>query len=556
MAKVLSIEIGYSFTRICEMDYRTKNPKVYKCVSIPTPQGVVEDGFLSDNAEFVAAVKSILTEKKIRTKQAVFSVTSSKIATREVTMPAVKMSQMEALVKANASDYFPIDLTEYELAHLVLGVVRNEDMADRYKVLVMAAGKNLIACYERFAENCGLHLIALDYSGNSVYQVMRNECTEDTEMVIKVEEHAAIASVVREQTLILQRNVVYGIEDAVQTLMRSAAYEEKSYRAALARMKKETCFKVVLNENTDIIEEVYDYDENEEISAAKKEIANALMPLISNIARVVDLYNSKNPEHLIKQIRLVGLGSDINGLTKLFTNEIGIRTATLNDLNSVALNRGSGEESPGCYAACIGAAFAPVGFVNEEKKKNDLKNVNYRNVSILSGIFFLVASAAISVMALAGYNEAKAEQMRLQRLEAQYGPAEAVYNAFNNMTVFYNEVEAGYKKTEHPNDNLIAFLEELEEKLPSEAELLEFSSNNKEAVLTMKVADKEQAAKVIQTLRGFDSVMDVSIGTLDKETAEQAASDAQEEDLRVIFSIVCYYYTAVDDTAATSGTAQ
>lgn len=124
------------------------------------------------------------------------------------------------------------------------------------------------------------------------------------------------------------------------------------------------------------------------------------------------------------------------------------------------------------------------------------------------------------------------------------------------MTAFYNEVEAGYKMTEHPNDNLIAFLEELEEKLPAEAELVEFSSNDKEAVLTMKVVDKEQAAKVIQTLRGFDSVMDVSIGTVDKETMEQAAEHTKEEDLRVIFSIICHYYTVDVETAAASGTAQ
>lgn len=555
MAKVLSIEIGYSFTKICEMDYRTKNPKIYKYVSIPTPQGVVDDGFLSDNADFVAAVKNVLSEKKIRTKQAVFSVTSSKIATREVTMPAVKMNQMGALVRANASDYFPIDLTEYELAHLVLGVVVNEDMADRYKVLVMAAGKNLIAGYERFAENCGLHLIALDYSGNSIYQVMRNECAEDTEMVIKVEERAAIASVIREQTLILQRNVVYGIDDAVQTLMRSPAYEEKSYRAALERMQKETCLKVVLNDNTDMIEEAYDYDENEEVSLAKREISGALAPLISNVVRVVDLYNSKNPDHLIKQIRLVGLGSDMDGLTKLFTNEIGIKTTTLNELKSVAWNYGSGEGNPGCYAACVGAAIAPVGFVNEEKKRNDIKNVNYRNVSVLSSLFFLVASVALVVPAFAGYNEAKTEQMRLQRLETQYAPAEAVHNAYNNMTAFYNEVEAGYKMTEHPNDKLIAFLEELEEKLPAEAEVMEFSSNDKEALITMLVADKEQAAKVIQTLRDFDSVKDVSIGAVDQETKGAAEDVAEEKELHMIFSVVCAYYTAEDATAAEAAAA-
>lgn len=554
MAKILSIEIGYSLTRICEMDYRVKSPKIYKYVSIPTPQGIVEDGFLSDNEEFAAEVRRVLTEKHIKTKQAVFSVTSSKIATREVTVPAIKTNQIEALIKANASDYFPIDLTEYELAHLILGVIKGEEKADKYKVMVMAAGKNLVAGYERFAGQCGLHLISLDYSGNSIYQIMRNECEEDAEMIIKVEERSTIATVISDQMLVLQRNIVYGVDDAVQTLVRTGVFEEKSYRDALELMKRKTCIKVVLSENTKVLEADETLDD-ERIAAAKKEIAGALSPLISNVARVVDLYNSKNPEKPVKKIRLVGLGGDISGLSKLFTNELGIKTVVLNDLKSIVWNRAGGEGNPGRYIAGIGAAYDPVGFINEEKKKSDIKNVNYKNAAVLLGIFFAVASAALCMFVMTRYNEVMTEQKRLQRLEAEYLPAEAVYNTYNNMTAFYKEVENGYKQTEHPNDNLLAFMEELEEKLPADAELTDFVSDDKQAVLTMKVINKEEAAKVIQTLRDFDSVMDVSIGALDKEDIDEAASE--EGDPRVLFSLVCSYYTiTIDEPAATPAAAE
>ena len=54
MAKILSMEVGYSTTRICEMDYRVKTPKVYKYVSIPTPVGVMDDGFVAVNEEFIS----------------------------------------------------------------------------------------------------------------------------------------------------------------------------------------------------------------------------------------------------------------------------------------------------------------------------------------------------------------------------------------------------------------------------------------------------------------------------------------------------------------------
>lgn len=552
MAKILSIEIGYSLTRICEMDYRAKSPRIYKYVSMPTPQGAVEDGYLADNVEFAMSLKNVLMENKIRTRQAVFSVASSKIATREVTLPMVKMSQMESLVKANASEYFPIDLSEYEIAHLVLGVIKGDEKGDRYKVMVMAAGKSLIAGYERFATQAGLRLLSVDYSGNSIYQIMRNECKEETEMVIKVDERSAIATVIHNQNLVLQRNLLQGVDDAIQTLMHSPASGKKEYREALEQLKGKTCIKVALSENTKIVENEELVDESEKAVALRREITESLATLVNNVARVADLYNSKNVDTPIKRIRLVGLGADISGLSKLFTNELGIRTTVMNNLESIDWDRAGGEGNPGRYIACIGAAIAPVGFVNEEKKKSDLQSVNYRNVAVLSGVFCVVAAVALCIPALVNYNEALEEQKTLKRLEAEYAPAENVYQTYNNMTAFYKEVEVGYKSTLTPNDNLIAFLEELEEKLPADAQLTEFSSDDTQASLTMKVADKEQAAKIIQTLRDFDSVLDVSIGALDKEDMDKAAEEAAEGDAKVVFNIICTY----KPLAAEANTAQ
>ncbi|MDE5803472.1 MAG: pilus assembly protein PilM [Lachnospiraceae bacterium] len=557
MAKILSIEVGYALTRICEMDYRSKNPKVYKYFNVPTPQGAISDGFLADNEDFVAVIKDALAEHKVKTKQVVFSITSSKIATREVMVPMVKASQMDAMVKANASDYFPIDLTEYELAHLILGVEKGEDKTDRYKVLVMAAGKSLIAGYERFAAQLGLRLTALDYAGSSVYQLMKAECSEDTEMIIKIEERSTNALVISNQSLVLQRNIVYGIDEAVQILGHGSEHGEVGYREVLELLRRKTCIKVALSPETRIIEADDDIDNNPRIAEAKRRLTESLAPFVGNVARVVDLYNSKNVDNPIKRVRIVGLGGDISGLSKLFTNELGIQTTVMGDLEYMDLSRAEGEGSPGLYVACFGAAIAPVGFINEDKKKQDAQATNYRNVAILSGIFFVLASAALCALSIMRYNDAKSEQQRLARLEAEYGPAEAVYNTYNQIQIVYKEVENGLKVTSGPNDNLIAFLEELEQKLPATAELTEFSSNEEQAVLTIMVEDKEQAAKIIQTLRAFDCVMDVSIGSVDREDVEKAAAEAAEDveelgEPRVLFSIICTYYpTIIEDVSQT-----
>ena len=65
MPKILGIEIGASQIRICEEDYKTKNPKVYRSVSIKTPQGAVTDGILNVNELLVNTIKTALQENRI-----------------------------------------------------------------------------------------------------------------------------------------------------------------------------------------------------------------------------------------------------------------------------------------------------------------------------------------------------------------------------------------------------------------------------------------------------------------------------------------------------------
>lgn len=47
MAKVLSIEVGFSTIKIVEMDHQKKKPKVYRCVETKTPEG--NSGWLSQS---------------------------------------------------------------------------------------------------------------------------------------------------------------------------------------------------------------------------------------------------------------------------------------------------------------------------------------------------------------------------------------------------------------------------------------------------------------------------------------------------------------------------
>lgn len=498
MAKILGIEVGNSFTRICELDYKTKNPKLYKYITIPTPNGVINDGFLQENVEFSLAIKKALSDNKITTKQAIFTVSSNKIVTREVMIPAVKTNQVGTYIRANATDYFPIDLALYELAHVVLGTVKTEGEADKLRVMVIAASKELIAGYTALAASCGLRIQHVDYAGNSVFQLMKEECGSETALVVKVEEDSTIASVICNGELMLQRNLASGIDRAVNMMVQAPEYPENTYEAAFQTMCRRACVKVVLNERTRMIEPESNAGESEAVTEARKRITDTFAQLISNVARVIELHNTKNRNNPITSIILVGLGADVIGLNKLFTNELGIQTQVIKNLGGVSYFHSVDQESIAKYVASIGATFEPVNLLGDGSKAKVKTTVDYGKLSVLIGVLAVVVIGGMCALAIPPYLEEQQTEKDLKEKITLYEQAEKLYNSYNGLKSLDEEVAMQYRITEHPNNNLIAFLSEMETKLPSDSYLQELVSNGESAALKVRASSYEEAAKSLK----------------------------------------------------------
>ena len=498
MSKILSIEVGDSLTKIVEMDYRSKAPKIYKYLTLQTPKGVYDDGYLRDVPAIAKVIKDALLENKIKTKAAVCTVASSKIATREIMLPMVKEAQVESVIRANSTDYFPIDLSEFELGHINFGPVTDESGATKLKVMVMAAAKDLLNCYKAMCEAAGLKMLSADYVGNSVFQMMKSEMTDETEMVLRIEEHTTVATIITSKKMALQRNIAYGLE---------GAFDSERF----------------LNIDTDRIDVSEVYDE--------------LTPLINNVSRLLDLYNSKNVASPITKVSIVGIGAEIAGLSELLTRELEVKTVSVEILKSINWAQVMGVGSSGEYVTAMGAALAPVGFISEEKKMAEKTATNYFNLSLLIAIFTAALCAAMVVMSVLPYRQAVADRDALKSKEQAYQKYETLYNTYTAMQAFYNDAMAGVRATEGNNDSLVAFLEELEKTLPEEALVSQFSSGETEAVLTLSVENIEEAAKIISKIREFDSLEGVST----------SAFTVTEED-KCDFTLTCIYKSLEDST--------
>ena len=525
-AKVISIEIGYSVTRLCEVDYKAKTHRVYRRATIFTPDGVINDGVLAPTQEYIDSIKSAIAENKMTAKQVMFTITSGRIASREVLVPLVKENRLADVVTANASEYFPVDLSQYELAYNILGTVGEKGSQQQYKLLVMAAPATLLSGYYDLAKELKLELAAIDYAGNSVYQVAKDKGAHGASLVVKIDERSTLVMAIQNSMMTFTRNVAYGVDDAIQTIIDSVRWSDATtVLEAVDTMSLSDC-------------------------TIFPEIVEALDPLIGGISRVIDYYASHNTDAPVEQIYITGLGADIKGLTTLLAKDTDLPVDVLRQVPGWNLEKSFRTQFYGGYVACVGAAAAPVGFKKDEKKKKKEKSkseggkkgFNFAPIAYLFLAAGLITAVVLTALSVLRFMEAERQNMELKAQNSSLEEIIPIYNEYTATLTAYNLVQSMYRVTENRNEELVEFLEELEDKMPADVHVVSFTSNLDGVAINMNVSTKGEAAVAIEQLRTFNSLLpaSVTVNSIVENTDEETGT------VSVNFSVAAIYRSVTD----------
>ena len=529
-AKAIAIEIGYSLTKVCEVDYKAKTHKIYKSFTVPNGAEVISDGALMVSPEYVETLRSALSANHVKGKQVVFTITSSKIASREVTIPYVKENRIADVVNANATDYFPVDLSQYQLAYTILGTIGETKGAQQYKLLVMALPTALLSGYYDLAKALKLEVAAIDYAGNSIFQVVKDECAKGRHIVVKIDERSSLVMAVENSVLSFTRSVSYGVEEIMDTVMNTLCWGEvSSVEQAIRVLQRNEC--IVPEEDAGDSESAEENAKSAKDSALE-DMREAVIPLIGGITRVIDYYASRNSGAGIERILITGMGADFKGMDEMLSRETNMPVAILKEAAGWNLMRNFKNECFSEYIACVGAAVAPLGFKQEPEKRSKGKakkeagegGTNWAPLAYTVFGVGLVAAAALVAVPMIGYAKLTKTNMELK---AQAGSLEdiiPIYNEYVEVKAEHAMADAMYEATESRNESLEEFLGELEDKLPANVNVISFSSDAYEVSINMRVQTKDDAGAAVEQMRTFQSLIPerVTVASLVEEENEES----------------------------------
>ncbi len=515
--KMLVLEIGDRLTKVCVSVKKGKGTRILNSFYFDTPTAAVADGQVLSTASMVQALSQKCSENGVSgVKNVLFVLSSSKIISREAVFPPVKERQLTAIVRANAMDYFPIDIAHYELSHTVLGQ-NTEDAQQGNRVLITAAPRLLLQSYIDLANELGLNVLSFDYVVNSQHQLYKMLPCRGITMFVSVGARQTFTSFVRHGAQLLQRTVPFGGDDVITSALQLSGNEGESFSQGIAWCQDQNWIRA------NITPEQYN---------------ESTYRVVNGVVKSADFFRSTYTGSTIDRVVVVDYCSGVAGLTQAISTAMGVGAAKLEELPGASSLISGTDVS--FYASNIGATISPLGLVPADAKQKTLRKSGESSsggmvIPVFVCILCIVVGVAISVSALLNFYATSAEIDAINARIIELAPAEQAYNTY----VEYSAMEGNIKTLEghgiNNNAALRAFLEELEAKMPSNLLLLSASCDNFGVAMNIEVGTMEDSAVVLSQMRTFSSIEQIGVSSI-----TESVNDLGEP--IVAFSITCSYY--------------
>lgn len=492
--RYLTINFNNEFIKVSEVSKTNKGLVVHKVFSIPTPPRSYRDGIIRDRNLIAKELTIVLQRHGITTTNVIYTISSTKIATKEVVIPYVAPKKVDSIVRMNATEYFPVNIEEYIIQNVVLETIVNKDnpkKKEQLKLLVAAVPAKMIEEYYDFSSTMGLKVVAIDYLGNSTLQILKMQSDVETSVMVQIENDSTIISVFTNDVLQLQRTVPYG-----KTMIVNAVMERRkifNYEVALDILIKEQ-----------LIHTEFDGDD----------ITESMRYLVSNVSRIMDYQTSRNSNKPVDKVYLVGNATYILGLEDLFRNNLAAPVESISFLKGVEADKRTyvEETTLTTYIANIGAVINPLNFspAASAASSSDKKTggVDLGQMKLVLGIAVLGAALLI-VIPYIQMNLAKAEmeeeQVRLEGIRS----IEEVVAKYNNAKANYEDVKAFKVMSTNNNDVICEFILDLERVMPQGVQVTNINVDNGIVTLSGEAYSKEAVGMFIQQVKTLDNVSSV-----------------------------------------------
>ncbi len=349
--KVVSIDIGKHTTKIIEGQIKEESIILTHAISFPTPVNSCENGRIINFAELENSISSKLKSFKIKASNALCSVESSEIITRESTLPFGTDDEIEKMIEYEIQ-HMPIKLENYMILSKVLDFKEYDQGVVKIHALVTAIPNDIVYGYFDLLKSMKLKPVVFDTQSNVLDKLVSSEFINNEEtsvknmsfMVLDIGYGHINISIFDKGKYVFSRLLNMGAETIDHNLMQHLDFSQKQID------KYKFAINDIVKNSTQMEYKVDGPIENQVIQIVR----NTIDMWIDRIEKVMHFYTTKSINNNIEHIYIYGGTSQINGFDRYIQQAYNIPVSHFGGITNITCDHFDGDDKLESYINALG----------------------------------------------------------------------------------------------------------------------------------------------------------------------------------------------------------
>ena len=334
-SKGIGVELASDRINVSQLRKQGQGFKLSTLASVPVPEGLYQEGQITDVAGMSELLQAVLAEHKIKAKRVATAVTGGRdTVTRIIPIPAELNDQelREMVLNQEAGLYLPFPREEADVDYQKLGLFVDEDGIEKFQVLLVATRKEITDSYVRTFQQAGLQIDVLEISSFALIRTIRDQLRQ-----FSPQEAVAIVDIEFENT-----EISIAV-DGVPQFSRTVPIGTYQIQSALSR-----AMNLPPSRSTELLQSMtIPVTPGDTTMGGPGKMggqnpgAAAMMRIIGELAdelrRSIDFYLNQGDNLEVAQLLLAGPGGAIGQLDEFFTQRLSLPSSQIDPIAALGL---------------------------------------------------------------------------------------------------------------------------------------------------------------------------------------------------------------------------
>lgn len=236
----IAFDIGTYSTTVVVGSGSNNKILIKDAFSFKNPDGLVEDGHIKDLDILKEEILNHLLDRRIRTKNAVFTIASTKTIMRELILPYAPANKIEAMVPFELAKHLPITVDDFIIKFIPLEIIKEKKVRS-IRIMAIALPKYLVKRYWELCNSMELKPLALTIHLAGATELLQNkkDNSQETLALLDLGYSSINCSIIQGGKLMFNRLITIGKKELSQTGDDDKSLDDPQVKAAIDKWVEE-----------------------------------------------------------------------------------------------------------------------------------------------------------------------------------------------------------------------------------------------------------------------------------------------------------------------------